>query len=99
MGALVPLVGTLASDLLGKRPSPAVAGPQSLVRAIVLPGLPAPQDNGFGGWTGPDLSMEPAPPSARAAGSLQTGFWLVASLAGAGIGLVLSSPLIHLLLK
>jgi len=97
LGGLIVLLVSVTSDLRSAgRPSPAIAGLQPLVRAAVVPGgavMP-------GAMTAPGAMITPnsvASPAARGGELLQAGIWLLASVAGAGLGIVLSSTLITLL--
>jgi hypothetical protein len=90
-GGLVPLVGGLASDLRqGNKPNPIYANLAPVVQAGV------PVDGGWlGAPVGRDLSLTGASAPGAAVGSIAT--WLLASLAGAALGLALSSSLLTLL--
>jgi len=112
LGGLIALLVSVTSDLRnGDRPSPAITGMQPLVQAALVPGVPNTEPGAGGAWqtggaTMPGAMTIPsvittrgavASPAARSGGSLQTGAWLLVSLAGAGLGIVLSSTLITLL--
>jgi hypothetical protein len=100
LGGLLPFLAIVAEDLRnGSRPDPVVAGLQPLVRAAVMPGPPGVLPGGSGGWQPgavPVPGSVPGPP-ARRAGPLSTVAWLIISLAGAGLGVAVSSSVISLL--
>jgi hypothetical protein len=97
LGGLIVLLVSVTSDLRSAgRPSPAVAGLQPLVRAAVVPGGTVMS----GAMFAPGAMITPnsvASPAARSGELLRAGIWLLASVAGAGLGIVLSSTLISLL--
>jgi hypothetical protein len=72
---------------------------QPLVRAAVVPGFAGPQPGAGGGWQpgGAIMPNSVVSPVARGGELLRVGIWLLASVAGAGLGIVLSSTLITLL--
>lgn len=89
-GGLIVLLARVIGDLRAAvRPSPAVASTQPLVRAAVSPGL---QQSGIWGYA-PSVP-EPERP---AAALRRTGLWLACTLAGAGLGIALSSTVVSLL--
>jgi hypothetical protein len=98
--ALVTLAGTLRA---AGRLSPAMSGPQPLVRAVIPPGLASSgwQPNDIGGWRGSVGGMAGAggvgglqASPGRAAAIMSAFAWLVASLAGVAVGIAVSSSLI-----
>ena len=100
LGGLIVLLVSVTSDLRSAgRPSPAITGMQPLVRAAVpggtvMPGaMPAPGAT-LGAMITPNSVAGPA---ARGGELLRAGIWVLASLAGAGLGIVLSSTLVSLL--
>jgi hypothetical protein len=100
--ALGGLIGGLALAVSGltspRRPSPAAAAMRPLVRAAVAPGYPGLQP-GPGEWQS-DPAPVPGPVTDRPGrgGALATvTAWLVATVAGAGLGIALSSSLISIL--
>jgi hypothetical protein len=100
LGGLVPAVAAVASDLRNSgRPPPVLAAGQPLVRAIVLPGQPTAGTADYSGWLAgaPDGSVPADGQPTRAGGLALTAGWLVATLAGAGIGLALGGSLVTML--
>jgi hypothetical protein len=98
--ALGGLAGFLAVGFSGLRNpgrrSPALVGMQPLVRAAVAPGYPGTQPGGTGEWmAGPaPVTSAAASQPTRGGALLRAGAWLVASVAGAGLGIALSASLI-----
>ena len=88
-GGLIVLLARVIGDLRAAvRPSPAVASMQPLVRAAVSPGL---RQSGMWGYA-PSVP-EPERPAAVLR---RTGLWLACTLAGAGLGIALSSTVVSL---
>jgi hypothetical protein len=100
LGGLIVLLVSVTGDLRSAgRPGPAITGMQPLVQAAVVPGFPGLQTGAGGAWQpgGAVLPDSVASPAARGGELLRAGIWLLASVAGAGLGIVLSSTLIALL--
>ena len=96
LGGLIVLLVSVTSDLRDAgRPSSAITGMQPLVRAVVPGGAVI-----RGAMPMPGAMITPssvASPAARGGELLRAGIWVLASVAGAGLGIVLSSTLISLL--
>jgi hypothetical protein len=100
LGGLIVLLVSMTSDLRDAgRPSTVITGMQPLVRAAVVPGFAGLQPGAGGAWQpgGAVMPNSVASPVARGGELLRAGIWLLASVAGAGLGIVLSSTLITLL--
>lgn len=99
LGGLIVLLVSVTGDLRdASRPNPVIAGMQPLVQAAV-PGFSGPRPGAGGAWQpgGAVMPNSVVSPAARGAELLRAGIWLLASVAGAGLGIVLSSTLITLL--
>lgn len=89
-GGLIVLLARMVADVKDAiRPGPALPSVQPLVRAAVAPGM---AQAGFWGYA--PSAPEPQRP---AAALRRAGIWLAASLAGAGLGIALSSTVVTML--